>query len=446
MNETPQPGGHHLEVVAMPTAQRITAHDDLADALLAAADAAGVRLQDGDVVCIASKTVSLTEGAVTTLPPGDPREARRTIARRTAAGIVADTPGVLVTRTPHGFVCANGGVDASNVAEGVALLLPDDPDASAQRLRDELRDRTGADVGVIVTDTFGRPWRMGQTEVALGVAGTPALRDERGTADLDGRVLEVTEAAVADEVAGAADLVRTKASRTPFVLVRGLVAGPAGRGRDLVRPIDADVFATGGPTAVARGIVDRRTVRRFATDRPVPDDVLEASVAAAVTAPAPHHTQPWRVVRLTDATRTRLLDAMTQRWRSDLTADGVAPEVIERRVAGSDAVLRDAPVLLAPFVVLQGAHTYPDERRQRAERDLFLLSGGAALSNLQVVLAAHGLGAAWLSSTAFCPATVREVLDLPATWEPLGMLAVGWPQQPVVPRPPTDTTRFLERR
>ena len=128
-----------------------------------------------------------------------------------------------MTETPHGFVSANGGIDASNVpGDDHALLLPADPDASAAAIVAAVTARTGVRIGVIVTDTFGRPWRLGQTEVALGVAGTAALRDERGGTDLDGDVLEVTEAAVADEVAGAADLVRTKASGTPFVLVRGL--------------------------------------------------------------------------------------------------------------------------------------------------------------------------------------------------------------------------------
>jgi coenzyme F420-0:L-glutamate ligase / coenzyme F420-1:gamma-L-glutamate ligase len=432
-----------VAVVPMPAPRRVEVGDDLTEALLDAARAADVRLADGDVVCVASKVVSLAEGAVVDLPPGDEREARREVARTQAARVVAETPWVLITQTPHGFVCANGGVDASNVGEGLALLLPEDPDASARRLRAAIAERTGVDVGVIVTDTFGRPWRTGQTEVALGVAGVPALRDERGATDLDGRRLEVTEAAVADEVAGAADLVRDKASATPFVLVRGLPPGAPGRGRDLLRPAEDDLFRAGGPTAATSAVTSRRTVRSF-SDEPVGRDALRAAVAAAATAPAPHHTRPWRFLRLTAATRGRLLDAMAARWCEDLRGDGLAEERIERRIARSDAVLRDAPELLVPFVVLEQAHHYPDERRRVAERDLFVLSGGAALQNLQVVLAGHGLGAAWISSTAFCPDTVREELDLPETWEPLGMIAVGAPAgPPPPPRPAIDPAGLL---
>jgi coenzyme F420-0:L-glutamate ligase / coenzyme F420-1:gamma-L-glutamate ligase len=441
--------GSHVEVIALPTAVRFGAGDDLVAALADAAHAAGEELRDGDVVCVASKVVSLVEDASVPLPAGtDPRSARRELARQQAAAIVADSPWVLITRTPHGFVSANGGIDASNVGDGAALLLPTDPDASARRLRDQVRTRLGVDVGVVVTDTFGRPWRVGQTEVALGVAGYAAIRDERGGQDLDGRPLEVTEAAVADEVAAAADLVRTKASGTPFVLVRGLDrTGPHGSGRDLVRDLDQDLFRTGWPTSAEAAVAGRRTVRRFDATRPVPAAALQAAAAAAATAPAPHHTRPWRLVRLTGATRARLLDAMAARWRADLAGDDLDPGRIERRIARSDAVLRDAPELLAAFVTLDGAHTYPDARRTTAERDLFVLSGGAALANLQIVLAAHGLGAAWISSTAFCPDTVRAELDLPASWQPIGMVAVGHPAGgPPPPRPPVDVSDVLLER
>jgi coenzyme F420-0:L-glutamate ligase / coenzyme F420-1:gamma-L-glutamate ligase len=433
-----------IEVVALPTTHRFRPGDDLVGALLEATAEAGAQLRDGDVVCVASKVVSLVEDRRVALPDGDPQTARRQLARDQATRVVADAPWVLITETPHGFVCANGGVDASNVDDGTALLLPQDPDASAQRIRAEVMARTRARVGVIVTDTFGRPWRLGQTDVALGVAGSPALRDERGELDLAGRWLEATVAAVADEVAGAADLVRSKASGTPFVLVRGLPGGQAGRGADLLRAPEEDLFPAGGPTAVELAVAGRRTVRSFASDRPVPAAALRAAVEAAATAPAPHHTRPWRFVRLRPATRTALLDAMAARWEADLRADGLDAARIAARIARSDAILRQAPELLAAFVVLDAAHRYVDERRRTAERDLFVLSGGAALQNLQVVLAGHGVGAAWISSTAFCAPTVREVLDLDARWEPLGMIAAGYPAgDGPAPRAPADLDGIL---
>lgn len=428
-----------VTVIALLTEVEVGEGAHLAALIVAAAEAADVALRDGDVVCVASKVVAKAEGAWLDLDiaasGGDEQRARRAAARALARHIVVDTDQVLVVQTSHGFVTANGGIDASNVPEGRALRLPDDPDASAARIRADLRDVTGTDVGVVITDTFGRPWRMGQVEVALGVAGTAALRDERGSADREGRPLDVTMAAIADQVASAADLVRTKASGTPFVLVRGLPhSGADGTGQDLVRPATEDLFRHAGPNAATAFVTGRRTVRAFRDD-PVPDAVIEAAVAAAITAPAPHHTRPWRFIDLTDVTRAQLLDAMADAWRVDLRRDGLEPDRLERRIARSDAILRTAPRLLAPFVDLGGAHPYDDDVRATGERDLFLLSGGAALQGLQIVLAAHGFGAAWLASTAFCPDVVRDVLDLPQSWAPLGMIAIGRPAAPPVPRP-----------
>lgn len=280
----------HGPVVITPIAvgAPVTGGDDLARTLLDALAASSVALQHGDVVVVASKVVAITEGGL--LPAGAPAAAgepggwphddpRRAAARSQAARIVADAPRALVVATHHGYVCANAGIDVSNVAEGM-LLLPQDPDTSAASLRAALHGALGVDVAVVVTDTFGRPWRMGQVDVALGVAGMTPLRDERGTTDLHGRHLDVTVAAIGDEVAAAADLVRSKASRVPFVVVRGLqVAGP-GSGADLVRPLDEDLFPAGGPTLFEHAVTHAPVATSPA---PTSEDVL-ALLARAVRA------------------------------------------------------------------------------------------------------------------------------------------------------------------
>lgn len=236
-----------LRVVGLPVADEVEPGTDLAALVLEGAAAAALDLADGDVLCVASKVVAKAEGRLVPLPAGgDVHAARRQLAREQAVRVVAETPYVLVVETAHGFVCANAGIDTSNLPAGEhALLLPEDPDRSAASLRQALADRAGIDVGVVVTDTFGRPWRLGQTDVALGVAGIVALRDDRGGRDRAGRRLEVTEVAVADQVAAAADLVRTKADGTPFVLLRGLDVRGDGTGQDLLRPSALDAFRTG---------------------------------------------------------------------------------------------------------------------------------------------------------------------------------------------------------
>lgn len=242
-----------LRVYPVRGLPEIAPGDDLAELIASHAD-----LLDGDVVVIASKIVSKAEGAIRHPRPDETEvQARARLVREQAVRMVADAPWVTIVETHHGFVCANAGVDASNVAQGALLVLPADPDTSAAELRRALRERVGVDVGVIVSDTFGRAWRTGQTDVALGVAGVPALRSEIGGVDRNGRPLQVTEAAFADEIAAAADLVRRKAEGIPVVVVRGLDhdADDGGSGRDLLRPAETDLFRR-GQGGLATALVD----------------------------------------------------------------------------------------------------------------------------------------------------------------------------------------------
>lgn len=239
---------------------------------LAAAIAAAIGLRDGDVVVVAQKVVSKVEGAVID-PPSVPAgiDPRRAVARTQAAEVVVEAPHAFIVRTRHGFVCANAGIDASNVPGGRLTLLPEDSDVSARALRAALRNEAGVDVAVIVADTFGRAWRVGQVDVAIGVAGMKPLRDERGGVDRQGQELAVTEAAVADALAAAADLVRNKAAGVPVVVVRGFGYEPSdsASAQDLVRGAATDLFPRG------RGML----ARALSIDRW--PEVWEAGVAPA---------------------------------------------------------------------------------------------------------------------------------------------------------------------
>ncbi len=422
-----------LHVVALEGLPQITASHDLA-ALIVTSNAG---LQHGDIVVVSSKAVSKAEGRVVA---GDRDDA---VAAETLR-IVAERDGLKIVETRHGLVLAAAGVDASNVAAGSLVLLPEDPDASARVLRASLQAAVGCMLGVIVTDTVGRPWRLGQTDVAIGVAGVNPLLDLRGTPDMNGRMLDVTVPAVADEIAAAAELVMGKAAGTPVAFVRGLghlvqeADGPGARA--IVRPRGEDLFPLGSLDVVR----SRRTVRSF-TDAAVPREVVTAAVADAITAPAPHHTTPWRFVLISDDRRTELLDAMAKQWRADLCNDGLDEASIGRRIARGD-VLRTAPALVVPCLVEDQSHVYLDARRSTAEHAMFLLSMGAGIGNFLVSLAARGVGSAWVSSTLFCPDVAREVLDLPTNWQPMGALAVGYPLSTPAPWAPRDPEDFVVAR
>lgn len=246
-----------IRVIPLPLADEIIPRDDLAEKLASAIRHLKLKLETGDILVVKHKIVSKAEGQIVQLDSVEVTPAAQAWARASGGDarvvqlalgesrrVVRKKKGVLITETDHGFICANSGVDVSNVDGGrSAVLLPKDPDASAARLRGKLNQIFRSRIAVIITDSFGRPWREGLTEVAIGVAGMKSLVDYRGRHDAHGYQLHASAEAVADEVACAAGLVCGKLNRTPAAIVRGVAFDTArGSARELIRPANSDLF------------------------------------------------------------------------------------------------------------------------------------------------------------------------------------------------------------
>lgn len=437
-----------IEILPVPGLPEFRPGDDVAAAIASAAP----WLRDADVLVVTSKVLSKSEGRVVPSPTDpDERDAlRRRLIDAEAVRVLARKGKTLITENAIGLIQAAAGVDGSNIETDELALLPVDPDGSAAALRAGLKRLLNIDVAVVITDTMGRAWRNGQIDAAIGSAGLAVLHGYSGAVDKHGNELLVTEVAVADEIAAAADLVKGKLTGIPVAVVRGLDPVDDGsNGRTLVRAGQEDLFWLGTEEALALGRSQaqlmRRSVRAFGPD-PVDPALIEAAVGEALTAPAPHHTRPVRFVWVQDsAARVHLLDSMKDKWRADLTGDGRPADSVDRRVRRGQ-ILYDAPELVIPFLVPDGAHSYPDPVRTAAEHTMFTVAVGAAVQALLVALATRGVGSCWIGSTIFAGDIVRAALDLPPDWEPLGAIAIGYPDQPLEPREPAPVDGLLIRR
>ncbi|MEN8234703.1 MAG: coenzyme F420-0:L-glutamate ligase [Actinomycetota bacterium] len=228
-----------IEIIPVRGIPDVAPGDDLSSMIGDALDASGIVLADRDILVVTHKIVSKAEGRIEAAPTD---QDYRELVDREARSVLRRRGDLVIAQTEHGFICANAGVDRSNVEDGRAVLLPVDPDRSAHRIRMRLEQTAGVSIAVVVTDTFGRPWRRGLVDVAIGVSGLPAILDLRGQPDTHGRVMEAAEIAIVDEIAAAADLAMGKTDGIPAAIVRGLDLTGDGRATDLVRPPEEDLF------------------------------------------------------------------------------------------------------------------------------------------------------------------------------------------------------------
>lgn len=378
-----------FEVFAVPGIPEVQCDDSIASLIMTAMSPSSP-LQDGDIVTVTSKIVSKAEGRVR---QGSDREAAIDAeAVRTVAEWATPRGRTRIVETRHGLVLAAAGVDASNVETGHVVLLPIDPDESARGIRSGLMQFGGVNAGVIITDTVGRVWRQGVTDIAIGAAGVQVVDDLRGQYDSYGNELGVTLVALADEIAAASELVRRKLDTVPVAVVRGLSrlvlpSGDDGAGAKLlVRPAAEDRFRLGTPEAMRAAVVTRRTVREF-TDQPVAREIVDTAIQAAATGPAfgPESPVSRFAIVESDAERKALGESLPDE---------------------SDLVMH-APAVIVPCVM-------------SVHGDTAAIELGAAVENLLISLAAEGIGSEWLRPD------IRPALDrLPPGWTPFGAIVAG---------------------
>jgi dehydro coenzyme F420 reductase / coenzyme F420-0:L-glutamate ligase / coenzyme F420-1:gamma-L-glutamate ligase len=385
-----------IEIIPVRGVPEIEPGDELGAVLAAALREQGTRLHDDDVVAVTQKVVSKAEGRIVPEGPDGKtswveRETRRVVARR---------GDLVIVETHRGLVCANAGVDASNVADGYLTLLPEDPDGSAERIRKTLVSWSGADVAVVITDTFGRPWREGLVNVAIGCAGLPALVDLRGTKDAAGRVLESTVEALADEIAAASGLVMGKADGIPAAVIRGMhVEGAPLPASALVRPPDEDLFRESSSQA----LLSWGQAGAFAPDGIDPALVQEALLAAGSALKADGE-QPWMLMEVGRG---------EARARVAAAAEGESADI-----------LAVAPVVVLGFVDT-GIATPSGSGSIEEDRDAWLLSGGAALQNLVLAFHALGLASRWIPPSRFRQGELRRALGVAGRPILMGAVAAG---------------------
>ncbi len=390
-----------IEIIPIPAIPEIGPGDDLAAIVGRALAEERIQLRDGDVVVVTQKVVSKAEGRIV---PEEPGGKARWVAKETRR-VVARRGDLVIAETRHGLVCANAGVDTSNVADGYLTLLPEDPDASAEGIRAALSSESGVDVAVVITDTFGRPWRQGLVNVAIGSAGFPALVDLRGMKDAVGRILEATVEALADEVAAASGLVMGKAQGIPAAVVRGVRAeGPPLPASALVRPAEEDMFRESS----FESLLSQNQATAFGPGKVAPD-LVRGALLAAETALLGGDEHPWILMEVGDEQARVRLNAATE--------------------SGSAEILATAPVVVIGFVGPPGPQA-GGERRSEPAWDEAVLSAGAAMQ--KVVLAFHALGLAscWIPPTRFRSSEVKRALGVAAQPVLNGAVAAGPPLTP----------------
>lgn len=447
-----------IKIIGLKEIPLIKKGDNISDIIIKALDRNGLTLQDGDIIVIAQTIISKSSGRTRNLneivPSEKALEIYKSIMPKTKLhGLPEKEPQliqaildeseqiiksqhVLITETKHGFICADAGIDKSNVeGEGMVTLLPKNPDNEAEKIRITLKNKTKKEIAIIISDSFGRPFRLGAIGTAIGVSGINPILDVRGKKDLFGYELQTTIIGQVDSIAAAAQLVMGESDEgIPIVLIRGynFEFNEKASIKSILRKKEIDIFRDNEVNMINKLLKNRRSYKLPFAPRIVDKKIIEECIELARWAPSAHNGQFWRYTILErDKTRVNVIDKMNEKLRNDLQKDGKSKEFIKLKIERTRINFVKAPILIILCLDSLDLEKYPDPERTQNEFILGIQSISSSATYLLLAFEMKKLAACWYCAPIFAKDIIKESLQLPDTYIPMAFFTVGYPLKAV---------------
>ncbi len=447
-----------IKIIGLKEIPLIKKGDNISDIIIKALDRNGLTLQDGDIIVIAQTIISKSSGRTRNLneivPSEKALEIYKSIMPKTKLhGLPEKEPQliqaildeseqiiksqhVLITETKHGFICADAGIDKSNVeGEGIVTLLPKKPDNEAEKIRITLKNKTKKEIAIIISDSFGRPFRLGAIGTAIGVSGINPILDVRGKKDLFGYELQTTIIGQVDSITAAAQLVMGESDEgIPIVLIRGynFEFNEKASIKSILRKKEIDIFRDNEVNMINKLLKNRRSYKLPFAPRIVDKKIIEECIELARWAPSAHNGQFWRYTILErDKTRVNLIDKMNEKLRNDLQKDGKSKEFIKLKIERTRINFVKAPILIILCLDSLDLEKYPDPERTQNEFILGIQSISSSATYLLLAFEMKKLAACWYCAPIFAKDIIKESLQLPDTYIPMAFFTVGYPLKAV---------------
>ena len=446
---------NEIEIIGLEGIPLINPGDDISEIILNALEKNDFSLENGDIILIAQTIISKSIGRIRNLKEIKPSEKAISLYEEiTPKAKLKNVPikspehiqaildesneilkaeHVLITETKQGFVCANAGVDKSNVeGEDHVALLPENSDEISQLIREALRKSTGKDIAVIITDSFGRPFRVGAVGVALGVAGIQSILDKRGALDLFGHTLQSTIVGQVDNLASAAQLIMGEADEgLPIVIIRGYKFHLTDNTsiQQILRETHSDLFRIEtNENSLVKTLKNRRSYKLEFDKKSVDTNLIRDCIEVARWAPSAHNGQFWRyIIMEKGTTRTNLVDRMNEKLQNDLIRDGKSKEFIESKIKNRRQIFLMAPILILQCLETADLEKYADKEREINEFIMGVQSISASATYFLLALQARNLAACWYCAPLFAKNIVKEILKLPRSYVPMAFFTIGYP-------------------